>query len=101
MSTVPAVLAAVGVHVVLREGEVSVLHVRSYEGVVRCGTKFLRAFGPKQWSSKGPSIEIALTVVRIRLYGRDFDYLDSGITGALTVTGTVPLELGEGWVVSE
>ena len=102
MSTVSdAVPAAVGVHVVLREGKTSVLHVRSFDGVVRCGTEFRRAFGINRWRREGPPIDVRLTVVRIRLYGRDFDCLDSGLTGALTVTGIVPMELGEGWVVSE
>jgi hypothetical protein len=93
--------ATVAVHLVLREGEASILHVRCRDGIVVRGTQFRRAFGNKPGSREGPATDLRLTVVRISMEGRDCDFLDSGLTGALTVTGTVPGELGEGWVISQ
>lgn len=93
--------AAMGVYKVIREGAQTVLHVRCNEGTVRCGTVFHQAYFTKRWHRDGPAMSVLLMVVRIVLYGRDFEWLDEGLTGAVTVSGDVPGLLDEGWVLTE
>jgi hypothetical protein len=68
---------------------------------VRCGTTFHTAYVSQAWYQDGAVMTVALTVVRLVAYGRAFEWFDEGLTGAVTVSGDVPEQMDEGWVLVE
>jgi hypothetical protein len=93
--------AEVGVYKMLPDGERTELHVRTFEGTVRMGTVFQRAYSSRDWLKSDPALAVALTVVRIVFYKRDIEFLERGYAGALFVVGKVPEAMAQGWVLVE
>ena len=87
-----------GVHGVTGEGLATAVTGRCYVGPICVGDFFDHLISQDEASDPGQPIR--LRVLRIEAYGQSLDELDTGLTARLYLSGDLPAQLADGWVLS-
>ena len=87
-----------GVHGVTDEGLATAVIGRCYVGPICVGDFFDQLISEDEASGSGQPIR--LRVLRIEAYGHDLPELDTGLTARLHLSGDLPAQLADGWVLS-